>query len=74
MDESTLSKRLGVAVRNRRMALGFSQDTFADSIKMHRAYYSSIERGERNLTLATLQRVSDGLGTKSSELLADAGF
>lgn len=54
--------------------MGLSQDKFADTIGMHRAYYSSIERGERNLTLATLWRLAAGLGIKPSELLRDAGF
>jgi transcriptional regulator with XRE-family HTH domain len=73
MDEATLQQRLGTAIRERRSALGYSQDTFADAISMHRAYYSSIERGERNLTLATMQRVAEGLETPLSALLASAG-
>ncbi len=60
-------------MRARRTELGYSQDTFADLIGMHRAYYSSLERGERNLTLQTLMRVSKGLKTKASELLKSAG-
>jgi len=74
MDESALARRLGAAVRKHRTALGLSQDSFADTIGMHRAYYSSIERGERNMTLATLWRVARGLSVKASELLADAGL
>lgn len=56
------------------MALGFSQDSFADYIEMHRAYYSSLERGERNATLSTLKRVADGLKTSIGELTASAGI
>lgn len=41
---------------------------------MHRAYYSKIERGEKNVTLATLERVADGLGTSMSALLLAAGL
>jgi len=48
-----------------------SQEAFADSIGMHRAYYSAIERGERNLTLRTLWRVAKGLEIRMSELLRD---
>lgn len=73
MDEITLRKRLGDQIRERRAALGYSQDTFADAIEMHRAYYGSIERGERNLTLVTLSRLAKGLATKPSELLRAAG-
>lgn len=69
MESATLQKRLGVAIRNRREALSHSQESFADSIKMHRAYYSAIERGERNLTLQTLHRVALGLQMSMSGLL-----
>lgn len=72
MDELTLQKTLGAVVRTRRTELGYSQDTFADAIGMHRAYYSSIERGERNLTLHTLWRVAGGLGTKVADLMIAA--
>ena len=61
-------------MRRRREALGFSQEGFAEAIDMHRTYYSAIERGERNITIETLGRVARGLGTKPSELLADAGI
>ena len=74
MDESTLQKRLGAAIREKRASSGYSQDTFADVIGMHRAYYSSIERGERNLTLATMHRVAKGLGLKLSDLLREASM
>lgn len=60
-------------MRSRRTALGYSQDSFADAIGMHRAYYSAIERGERNLTLQTMVRVAEGLEVKPSELLKAAG-
>jgi transcriptional regulator with XRE-family HTH domain len=49
-----------------------SQERFADHIQMHRAYYSAIERGERNITLSTMLRVSTGLGVPLSELFTEA--
>lgn len=72
MDKVTLQTKLGTAVRERRQALEYSQDTFADAIGMHRAYYSAIERGERNVTLATLARVAEGLDVPIAALLAEA--
>lgn len=72
MDEAALRKRLGDVVRARRMAMGLSQDAFADAIEMHRAYMGSIERGERNLTLHTLLRLAAGLRCNVSELMRSA--
>ena len=57
----TLSQLLGKAFRKRREALGFSQESYADEIGMHRTYYSAIERGEKNLQLDTLERICTGL-------------
>lgn len=67
-------QRLGNALRERRSALGYSQESFADKIEMHRAYYSAIERGEKNLTLGLLLRVAAGLGVKLSVLMAEASL
>lgn len=68
----TLPQRLGKAFRKRREALGFSQESYADEIGMHRTYYSAIERGENNLQLDTLQKVCEGLETSIWEVFKDA--
>lgn len=49
-----------------------SQEAFADSIAMHRAYYGFIERGTRNMTLVTLHRVASGLGWSLADLFKRA--
>jgi len=72
MQQDSLAQKLGSAIRTARSANGWSQERFADSISMHRAYYSSIERGEKNITVATLVRLAAGLGVKPHQLLQDA--
>ena len=74
MEKLTVQKKLAVALRRRREALEFSQERFADSIGMHRAYYSGLERGERNLTIQTLTRVAKGLKTDIATLAKQAGI
>lgn len=74
MDKKQLAMRLGGAIRARRERTGLSQESFADAIEMHRAYYGHIERGEKNVTLLTLHRIAEGLGLHPSDLLKDAGF
>ena len=70
--DSPLLAGLGQAFRKRREALGYSQESFADHIGMHRTYYSAIERGEKNLQLDTLQKVCEGLQTSIWEVFRDA--
>lgn len=74
MNTVTPQVKLGAAIRRRRLACEYSQDSFADAIGMHRAYYSSIERGERNLTLTTMERVANGLRCKIADLAQDAAI
>jgi transcriptional regulator with XRE-family HTH domain len=66
------AERLGAVIRTYRKATELSQDRFADRIDMHRAYYSAIERGEKNITLDTLLRVAAGLGVHASDLFGKA--
>ena len=51
-----------------------SQESFADSIGMHRAYYWSIENGRRNVSIKLLIRVAEGLKSKLSEIIKEAGI
>ncbi len=73
MQNRTLQQRVGDVIRRRRKRLGYSQEAFADCIHMHRAYYGALERGEKNLQLSTLERVSAGLRVPLWEVIRDAG-
>ena len=72
MKRRPLQQRIGDAVRKRREGQNYSQEGFADHIRMHRAYYGAIERGEKNLQLTTLERVCIGLNVAMWEVLRDA--
>jgi transcriptional regulator with XRE-family HTH domain len=72
MKRNTLQERIGNTLRKRRESKGVSQEAFADQVHMHRTYYSAIERGEKNLTLATLTRVCSGLGASIWEIVKEA--
>jgi transcriptional regulator with XRE-family HTH domain len=72
MKRSTLQLRIGNTLRKHRESKGISQEAFAEQVHMHRTYYSAIERGEKNLTLTTLNRVCDGLGAPLWEIIKDA--
>jgi transcriptional regulator with XRE-family HTH domain len=73
MKRSGSRTRLGKALRSRRESQGYSQESFAEKIRMHRTYYSAIERGEPNITIDTLENLCKGLGTRMWEVMKDAG-
>ena len=49
-----------------------SQETFADLLGVHRTYLGAIERGERNLTLKSVERIAAAVGVEPIELLRAA--
>lgn len=62
-------KVLGGNVRERRLALGLSQEELAGFVHLHRTYVGSVERGERNISLENIVRLASALKLKSSDLL-----
>jgi transcriptional regulator with XRE-family HTH domain len=63
---------LGLAVREFRMKKGWSQETFADHAGIDRSYIGGIERGEHNLAIMNLLKISSALGVKGHALLEEA--
>jgi transcriptional regulator with XRE-family HTH domain len=71
MQDSGYRRLLGQRIRKLREQRGWSQEEFAAICGHNRSYMGRIERGEFNLTLASLQRVSKGLDTTVAKLLKD---
>ena len=57
--EGDLQRRVGRNLRAYREAKGLSQEAFADVLGVHRTYAGGLERGERNLTLKSLERIAE---------------
>ncbi|WP_281869497.1 helix-turn-helix domain-containing protein [Brevibacillus parabrevis] len=63
-----LLQKLGERLRFLRKHKGWSQDYLAEQAGLHTNYIGQIERGEKNLTIETLYKVTSGLGTSLEEL------
>jgi len=61
-------KRLGKRIAGLRRKKGYSQEAFAHECGFHRSYMGAVERGEKNITLAMLNRVAKALKISLSEL------
>jgi transcriptional regulator with XRE-family HTH domain len=68
------NEAVGRAIREARKARGYTQEGFALAAGLDRSYMGAIERGEFNLTLETLLKVTAKLGVPASELLGQAGL
>jgi len=62
---------LAKRVRAERKKLGLSQEDFADKAGFHRTYIGMIERGERNITLSNIEKLSKALRMSVSALLKE---
>ena len=60
--------KFGKRVREKRTAMGLSQEAFADKAGLDRTYMSGIERGKRNLALRNIEAIAKALGISISEL------
>lgn len=72
MAEGDLQKKVGRNIRAYRLEKGLSQEAFAEHIGVHRTYMGGLERGERNLTLRSLERIAERMGVKVEELMGQS--
>lgn len=66
-----LARRVGLALRAHRESIGMDQGSYGKNMGYHRTYVGAMERGERNLTLGTVERLARQLGIDPLELLKD---
>lgn len=69
IDHNKAKKQLGSVIRKKRQELDYSQEAFASKCGVHRTYMGAIERGERNISLMNIIRVSNAMNLKPSKLL-----
>jgi transcriptional regulator with XRE-family HTH domain len=64
-----LQGAIAANVRRLRNAKGLSQEALGEVCGYHRTYVGGIERGERNITIATLEALAGALGVEPVQLL-----
>jgi transcriptional regulator with XRE-family HTH domain len=67
--EGDLQRMVGRNLRAYREAKGLSQESFAYVLGFHRTYMGGLERGERNLTLKSLERIAERIDVDPITLL-----
>lgn len=72
--EGDLQQAVGRNLRAYRAAKGLSQEAFADVLGFHRTYMGGIERGERNLTLKSVERIAEHIDVDPLTLLNARAF
>ncbi|SEF13826.1 helix-turn-helix domain-containing protein [Jiangella alba] len=64
-----LKAAFGLRLREARHAAGLSQYQLAQAAGLHWSYISSVERGQRNISLLNIRRLAHALGIQPGDLV-----
>jgi transcriptional regulator with XRE-family HTH domain len=68
-----LQRILGRNLRGFREAEALSQEAFAEVLGVHRTYMGALERGERNVSLRSVEKIAGKLKIEPLLLLSEPG-
>lgn len=54
---SAIAKTIGERLRRKRQELGYSQELTAEKAELHPTYIGQVERGEKNATLESIEKI-----------------
>src|SRR5688572_1309153 len=72
MTETGIEQRFGRMVRKLRKSLGHSQEDLAERAGLHRTYVCGVERGARNLSLKSIEKLALGLNISIGALFSES--
>ena len=70
---SDIAKVVGQRIRNYRTAKGLSQEKLAEFSGCHSTYIGQVERGEKNATIESIEKISSALNIPLSRLFEKLG-
>ena len=65
---SDIAKTVGRRLRSCRQAQSFSQEKLAERAGLHPTYIGQVERGEKNLTIESLEKIAAALNIPISDV------
>ena len=70
---SEIAKIIGQRIRNYRTEKGLSQEKLAEMSGCHPTYIGQVERGEKNATLESIEKISSAMNVTLSKLFEKLG-
>ena len=70
---SEIAKSVGQRIRNYRTRQGLSQEKLAEMSGCHPTYIGQLERGEKNATLESIEKIAAALNVSLSKLFEKLG-
>lgn len=69
--KTPITVSFGLKVRELRKSRGLSQESLADLAELDRSYIGGVERGDRNISLNNIQKLSIALQVNIAELFKE---
>lgn len=66
---SNLRELVGIQIRSLRKSKGLTQQELAELSNLDDAYIGAVERGERNFSIDTLEKIMNGLQVQPMDLM-----
>jgi transcriptional regulator with XRE-family HTH domain len=63
--------KVGLRIRELRLKEGLSQEKLAELAQLHRTYISSLELGQRNISLVNIERLANALDCDLKDLFSN---
>ncbi|HBU83666.1 MULTISPECIES: helix-turn-helix domain-containing protein [Paenibacillus] len=63
-----LPESVGNRIRELRKAKGWTQEQLAEAAGLHYSYIGGVERGDRNISLETLEKIINGFQVPAEEI------
>ena len=70
---SEIAKIIGQRVRNYRIDKGLSQEKLAELSGCHPTYIGQVERGEKNATLESIEKIASAMNVSLAQLFEKIG-
>lgn len=70
---SEIAKTIGRRVRNYRIEKGLSQEKLAELSGCHPTYIGQVERGEKNATLESIEKIASAMNVSLAQLFEKIG-
>ena len=67
---SLIKEKIGKRIKELRLKNNMTQEVFAELSGLDRTYITSLERGQRNISIVNLERIAKAFDISLSELLS----
>lgn len=71
MPSTKILERYGIRIKELRKQKNLTQEKLAEKAKLHYTYIGTVERGEKNISLFNIEKISKALGVNLAKFFSN---